>query len=210
MGIDDSRELEEKPEYKVLYSYVTDDPRGMDNVVLHVLRSRSFGFPIQFQETRKTPFYGRYPVMVNSEETKEKVDKIFNLAFYYNIYHVLCDAAGGEPNMIVKHLREGKAGKLYDWPIPSLVLIKKPLDERVLKRCYMLAYERNVEKDTVFSPYFRPTRFDLPWLKIWLKLKGLYERLEREGFRPIDSEAMGILMIPVVREILEQHPELKP
>jgi len=40
--------------------------------------------------------------------------------------------------------------------------------------------------------------------------KKLYDQYESEGIKPIDPERMGLLMIPPIQQILEQHPEWKP
>lgn len=184
--------------YERLHGNTDKDPFDSGNVYYTVLKR--LGYPLDLVEGAVAPGTNQplpqmVRVMVDSEETSIKIRTIDVLIFSYDITTFFYAASKGDPFILYKFLHR-RTDEVFDKnPWIKIRKATEPRMKPVLERCFMLAYEKQKHK-LHYTSYPEEDQ--------------LYKELEEKGVRPIDPEAMGLVMMPMIKEILDQHPELLP
>lgn len=199
---------------RVLDAYqllISINPQSFSSALGHVLRV--FDYNIEFADGadysgKPLPNYLRG--VFDSEEDSLQHDRLLFHLWQYDIWLFLHDASQGKLENLYAFLERSPDFPPKQFPPVSIIKAQGPAMRMAIERCYLLAYERNEEKW-------------LHWLGINYDLgvpiekskrdeaeRKLYQRVLQKGLRPIDPEAMGLMLMPVIEEILEKNPELRP
>lgn len=193
MGIEQKTATQELPQFTIYFETIPNDPYDAQHVFTHVVRF--LGYEVEFVKSWHPKEY--LNVYVNSNTTYQKLLGLQQYAADFNINSILESVSLGHPTAI-KALLNGEEQTFYEyWPC---VQREKEVSDEVLKRCFLRAYERMLEHNSLMAvqeDYIAG-------------LQPLYEELLDEGVRPIDPEAMGLMLITIIQEIQKEHPELKP
>ena len=194
-------ELPEGPKYDFFHDYVhKDDPSDQNNVFYSA--AVVIGYPLAFTEIipdeRGYAFAERYVrVMAQDSIISGKLKQLSSLKNEFSTDALIGCTSQGYTTTIFELLK-GDEEKFLS--VNPSIKVKRPLDKRVLEECFMRALEREIEL---------AQRVHFP-IEVSSEEFALYNQLKEQGVRPITPEAMIIIEVQDLREILDTHPELAP
>lgn len=190
MAIEQKTAIQELPQFPVYFETIPNDPYDAQHVFSHV--ACFLGYRVGFVKHWNPKEY--LNVYVDSNTTYRKLLDLQLYAADFNINSILESVSLGYPTAI-KALLDGNEQAFYEyWPC---VKREKTVEDEVLKRCFLRAYERMLERNPLMAAQENYIA----------ELQPLYDKLQNEGIRPIDPEAMGLMLIFIIQEIQKEHPE---
>ncbi len=177
---------------------IYDDPYSLTNIFYSVAKYLGYSIRIAKDKTNISEHTAKklIPVMAESPETIKKLRTLFLEFMDYNISALIEAVELGEAAAL-KGLLVGNDATFYEYH--PVIKIEKELPLKVAQSCFLTAYERLLRRpvDDITQRYIE-------------RLKPAYKNLNEQNVRPIDPEALGLLIIPIIEEIQASHLKLKP
>lgn len=205
--MDDSKEHSspsepDQPEFQIFYSNTLAQETDSGRVIYRVLQS--MGYNLQLREgavdgkNRPLPDYSR--VMIDSDQTRYKINNIFNILRKTDVNRILSATSRGYvqnlENVLTGHPEKNTS---WGWEESTKTLdLEDPRTKIALEKCFLLAYSLHAaiwkgKEETMFPEF-----------------KKRYDLIKEKGLEPIDPEQMGGMIVPVISEAIAQNPSLAP
>lgn len=206
-GRQDYKDVAE-PKYNVFVTNVRKGPVDNGNVI-HRLLKHLFHYQIQFKD-EAVDCKGRglpecYQVFADSRETARKLYAYWAHAGRNDVYSLIRAVNDGTRVTTIRKLLQGDLNE----PEKALLNINgyskidKPEFVRVAQQCFVSGYEIRQQE----YPYL----LNLSGMELsHAQDKALYDQLIKNDVTPLTHEAVAGLLAPVIQNILNEHPELRP
>lgn len=200
--------------YEVLAGVTPKDPYSWGNIVLTVFKS--VGYPMEFTEggcdRDGKESFELLQVKVDTQKTREKIYKVYEENYHYDVLHLLKDVDHGFVTNIVYCLQGNFEGAYKESTMNSsdesqieIEMLPDPRMKQVLEECFMQSYERARRRDDVLGIDHEKKTYPNAQ-----KQRDLYSQLKEKGIKPIGVEAVRGMYMMVLNDILEKYPELGP